>query len=173
MRNSNRVFMVLSACLFLMAGAAEALAGGKGKKKEGPANILQADSDLFKSAEEIEAEQAAAGDELVRGIDIPAIATPIAYNGRFKNYVFVALRLHIASGHDVWKLREKAHYARDDMIRAAHREDLAHPDNPEQVDAEKAREVWIAAAESVLGDGVIERVDFTSMDSKKLFGRGS
>lgn len=106
-----------------------------------------------------------AADVDARTMDAPYIAVPVVRNGALVNYVFVTLRLDIAPGVDLWRTREKAHFLRDALVRAAHVTQMADANDFNRLDEARAIQVFQAAAVSALGAGVVQSVAISSVHS--------
>lgn len=150
--------MSLIVAAALIAGPAVAAGGGGHSSNSKSGNRYEASWSLA------EPEEHARVEDSPSLIDMPIIVAPIVVDGRLVNYAFVSLRLDIADGRDPWKVREKTTYLRDAMIRAAHSEPLNDPDNPSQINREKAARVWMAAANRVLGDEAVREVRISNAD---------
>jgi hypothetical protein len=99
-----------------------------------------------------------------RLVDMPIIVAPLVVDGELKNYAFVTMQLDIAPGHDPWRVRSQAAYLRDAMLRAAHEQPVNPPHDSGSIDPEIATRVWTAAAERVLGDGVVGGLHIVGAD---------
>ncbi len=102
-----------------------------------------------------------------RTMDAPYIAAPILRNGVLSNYLFVSVRVDIAPGVDLWRTRERAHYLRDAMVRAAHRTQLADPNNPNALNTALAVQVFRAAAIEALGERAVRGVSISGTQSSR------
>jgi hypothetical protein len=95
-------------------------------------------------------------------MDAPYIAVPVVRDGVLVNYVFVTLRLDIAPGVDLWRTREKAHFLRDALVRAAHTGSLVDPERDDALNEAAALAAFRAAAEATLGTSAIRGLTITS-----------
>lgn len=107
------------------------------------------------------------GEAEPRSMDAPYIAAPIVRNGVLSNYLFVSVRVDIAPGVDLWRTRERAHYLRDALVRAAHRTPLADAENPNAIDTALAVQVFRAAAIEALGERAVRGVSITGAQSSR------
>jgi hypothetical protein len=94
-----------------------------------------------------------------RGIDLTALVLPVAENGRLRRYLFTSLRLDVAPGKDLWRTRERVHFLRDAIVRAAHRSPLASAEQ----DAIAA--LALAAANSAVEAGTFTAAAVLSVDA--------
>jgi len=145
--------------LLLLAAPAEAGDGKKSGKGDGPANRVYAAWSLDKPDE---ADIAPPDDG--RGVEVPNLVVPVTRDGRLETYVFVSVRLHVAPGVDPWRVRGRAHYIRDAMVRAAHRDSLAGAETA--FDRGKAESVWRAAANDAFGEDWVDAVYFLTVDER-------
>ena len=105
--------------------------------------------------------------DVARTMDAPFIAVPVVRNGRLVNYVFVSLRVDIAPGVDIWRTREKAHFLRDALVRAAHRTPLADPTNDDAINRPAALASFRAAAEQALGARAVRNITIVHTQSSR------
>lgn len=160
---------ILAAALFAAMAASPASAGGGGSSApSGPSNRVQA-SFTLNGEEEHGEEEAEHGGENPRAIVLPSMALPAFRDGVLENYLFVSVRLIAADGVDAWRMRERAHYMRDAMIRAAHRRSVARADNVTEVDEEAAREVFREGLLEVVDAEDIARIDIIAVDSRRSY----
>jgi hypothetical protein len=101
----------------------------------------------------------------VRTIEQANVITPVVRNGRLVNYLFVTVKVELAQGGDVFKLKERAHFLRDSLIRASHRSALADPADPSKLNAAAAQAAFHAAAVEALGPKAVKAVTIVSVDS--------
>jgi len=103
-----------------------------------------------------------AADVDARTMDAPYIAVPVVRNGALVNYVFVTLRLDIAPGVDLWRTREKAHFLRDALVRAAHATPLVDPLRDDVINEPLAIATFRAAAQQALGANAVRNISITA-----------
>lgn len=113
-------------------------------------------------AEKGEAEQLSS-----RSMDAPYLAVPVVRNGYLANYLFVSVRVEIASGVDLWRTREQAHILRDALVRASHEHDLSNPEDPHSLNEARAIEVYRAAAIAALGERAVAAVTIVATYSSQ------
>lgn len=102
-----------------------------------------------------------------RSMDAPYLAVPVVRDGVLVNYLFVSVRVEIAQGVDLWRTREKAQFLRDALVRACHANQLANPNDPNQLDQPRAIAVFRATAAQVLGDRAVRGVSIISAYSSR------
>jgi hypothetical protein len=95
------------------------------------------------------------------------IAVPVVREGRLVNYLFVTLRIDIANGVDLWRTRERAHFLRDSLVRAAHRTDLVDPARDDQLNRPAALAVFRAAAQEALGARAVRAITIADVRSSR------
>lgn len=86
------------------------------------------------------------------------VILPVVRDGRLVNYIFVSVRVELAPNGDLFRLKERAHFLRDALLRASHRTSLADPRADDRVDATAASRAFAAAAEEALGRGSVRGV---------------
>lgn len=105
-----------------------------------------------------------------RSMDAPYLAVPVVRDGFLANYLFVSVRVEIASGVDLWRTREQAHILRDALVRASHAEDLSNPNDPNAINESHAIEVYRAAAIAALGERAVGPVTIVATYSSQGTG---
>ncbi len=154
-------------CLIALSAAAFAASpayGGPGGKK-GAGNKIHANFEI----RDDQPQPMQVGEAGPRAVDVPTLAVPVFEDGRLLNYLFVSVRLQMADGVDVWKLRDRVHYLRDAMLREAHAVSVGRTDDPTRIDEDKAREVLRRGVARVTDPDQIVQIEFLSVDSKREF----
>ncbi|MFN5616191.1 MAG: hypothetical protein ACK45V_10980 [Brevundimonas sp.] len=95
-------------------------------------------------------------------ISLLSVGLPVIAEGRVRNYVFLGVRLHVAPNHNLAPLRLKEPYLRDALVKAAHRTPFTVAGDYSRLDPAAVNRVLTAAATSLLGRGVITRVEVVS-----------
>ncbi len=162
---TSRLLISLFAALFLSAPAIGA--GGGGGDASEPSNRVRAGFTLDPVYSDQPVDETTTSSENPRVIDIPTMVMPAFRNDHLENYLFVTVRLVASEGVSHWRLRERTHYMRDAMIRAAHRTSVADPNDPTRLDMEAAREVMQEGLDEVLEPGSIERVEIIGVDTRR------
>jgi hypothetical protein len=103
--------------------------------------------------------------DMARKIDIPSIGAPITVNGRLVNYMFLTVSIEVGDGVDAWAIRDRAHFMRDAMLRAAHRTSLGFEDQPSRIDGPRAARVLMDAAMSAVPPRSLARLDIVTAES--------
>jgi len=102
-----------------------------------------------------------------RTMDAAYIAVPVVRDGRLVNYLFVTVRVDIASGVDLWRTREKAHFLRDALVRAAHATPLASTERVDQLNEPAALRAFRGAAREALGERAVRSVSILQVHSSR------
>lgn len=131
-------FLILGLAMAAAAPARAAEHGGEAKKEE------------------------ASGD---RKMSAPNVVTPVVRNGKLVNYLFVSVDVEFTEKADALKLRDRAHFLRDSMLRASHRSALADPNDDFKLNFQAANPVFWQAAVEALGAPNVRKVSITSVDS--------
>jgi flagellar basal body-associated protein FliL len=95
-------------------------------------------------------------------VDLQPVALPIVSNGKLVNYVFVSLRLNLASSANAQKLREKEPFFRDALVRAAHRTPFNTATDLQSVDVGRLTASVMRDAATIAGPGAVRSVAVTS-----------
>lgn len=95
-------------------------------------------------------------------IDIAGVVLPVIIEGKAKNYVFVAVKLHLAPGKPAEPVRIKEAYYRDALVRAAHRVSLAVPQDWNRLNEAGIKGAVMGIAGVVSGPGVVQSVEVIS-----------
>lgn len=105
--------------------------------------------------------------EIARSVELGGLVFPVFDDkGKLKNYIFVNARMLVAPGKDPWKYREKAHYIRDAVLRAAHRTSFGQATNSSKLDEKLAATESMKAANAVLAEDALIGMTFTQIDSQ-------
>ena len=99
--------------------------------------------------------------------DMTTVGLPVISDDRVRNYIFVRFRLHLANGNDPLVVREKDPHLRDSIVRAAHRRPFTIEDNWNRLDGGPMAGWVMAAAATICGRGVVERVSILSQDPQR------
>ncbi|WP_122465807.1 hypothetical protein [Brevundimonas lutea] len=99
------------------------------------------------------------------GVGLPVIA-----GGRVRNYIFVTLRLVLAPGADMAAVRAKEPFLRDGLVRAAHRTPLPTAADGLSFDPARLTGVVTRMAPTVVGRGLIARVEVASQAPRRRTG---
>jgi len=101
----------------------------------------------------------AGADDGSRAIEIASVPAPVFADGKLLNYFFVTVHVVVADGQSVVKLRERAHFVRDALVRRLHETSIASPATFDQVDEKTLKAVVAAAARQALGEKAVGRVE--------------
>lgn len=105
--------------------------------------------------------------ESARTMDAPYIAVPVVRDGRLVNYLFVSVRVDIANGVDLWRTRERAHFLRDALVRAAHATPLADPQHDDRLNQAAAIAAFRTAAAQALGPRAVRNIQILTVQSSR------
>lgn len=95
-------------------------------------------------------------------VELQPLAMPIVIRGELVNYVFVYVRLNLASSANVTRLREMEPYFRDALVRAGHRTPFVVPSDYQKVDETRLTATMMREAIAIAGPGQIKSVVVTS-----------
>jgi hypothetical protein len=101
---------------------------------------------------------------------ISGVGLPVITDGRIRNYVFVALRLHLGGGATAEAMRPKEAFFRDALVRAGHRTPFVVPDDWTRLDERALSASLIRASASIVGPGKIVRVEVVSQAPRRRTG---
>ena len=117
---------------------------------------------------------ATAGDERpssgAASLAISGVGLPVIAGGRIRNYVFVALRLHLGGGATAEAMRAKEAFFRDALVRAGHRTPFVLPDDWTRLDERALSAGLIRASAAIVGPGKIVRVEVVSQAPRRRTG---
>jgi hypothetical protein len=100
-----------------------------------------------------------------RKVVAPNVVTPVVRDGKLVNYLFVTVEVELADGANALKLRDRAQFLRDSLLRATHRTGLADPADDKRLNYAAAKPVFAAAANEALGAANIKKVNIGTVDS--------
>ena len=106
-------------------------------------------------------------------LGIAGVGLPIIAGGRIRNYVFVALRLHLGGGATPESMRPKEAYLRDALVRAGHRTPFVVEDDWTRIDAAALSASLMRAAVPIAGRGAVTRVEVISQAPRRRTGVGA
>lgn len=99
--------------------------------------------------------------------NIENLGLPVITEGRLRNYVFVEIRLTLAAGQNPETVRAKAPHLRDALVKAAHRTPFVRPTDLNSLDARLLSAALMRSAATVVGRGVVTRVELTSQTARR------
>lgn len=108
-----------------------------------------------------EAKETAADRQMVA----PNVVTPVVRDGKLVNYLFVTVEVDFTDKANALKLRDRAHFLRDALLKASHRNALADPAHDNKLNTSAAIAVFKTAAIGVLGAENIKSVSIIGVDS--------
>jgi hypothetical protein len=95
----------------------------------------------------------------------PNVITPVVRDGKLVNYLFVTVEVDFTDQANAIKLRDRAHFLRDALLKASHRAPLADPAHDDQLNRAAAEAAFRVAANESLGPENIKSVTVTGVDS--------
>lgn len=121
---------------------------------------------LLLAAAPAAAEEAApASKQVGQYVDLQPVALPIIVGGQLANYVFVSVRLNLASGADTSRWRAKEPFLRDALVRAAHDTPFTVPNDYQKIDVAKLTSALMRVSAVICGPNVVRSVTVTSQVS--------
>ena len=106
--------------------------------------------------------------EVARSVVLGGLVFPVfTRDGKLKGYLFANARMLVAPGKDPWKYREKAHFIRDAVIRAAHRTSFNVAGDFNKLDEQLAARECLKAANEMVGEpNALVSMTFTQIASQ-------
>ena len=115
---------------------------------------------------------ASAGDAPAEAatLNISGVGLPIISGGRLRNYIFVALRLHLGGSATPQTMRTKEAYLRDALVRAGHRTPFVVAGDWTRIDPAALSASLIRSAATIAGRGSVTRVEIVSQVPRRRTG---
>jgi hypothetical protein len=131
MRHTRRSLFVLLAAATVVLTSAPAYAGPpEGEKSDRPDE-----------------------NEITRSLELSGLVFPVFdEKGMLRNYLFVNARMLVGPGKDPFKYRDKGHFIRDAVVRAAHRTSLNVKGDITKLDEKLAAAECLKAANDIVGE---------------------
>jgi hypothetical protein len=98
------------------------------------------------------------------------VGLPIISGGRLRNYIFVALRLHLGGSATPQTMRTKEAFLRDALVRAGHRTPFVVADDWTRIDAAAVSASLMRSAATIAGRGSVTRVEIVSQAPRRRTG---
>lgn len=95
-------------------------------------------------------------------VELQPVGLPVVVGGRLVNYVFVYVRVNLAAGADVSRLRDKEPYFRDALVRMAHRTPFTVAGDYNRIDEAKLTAALTREATAIAGGGAIRSIVVSS-----------
>ena len=157
---------LITIALLSMAIASPAFAsggGGHGKKSgKGKSNRIKAEWTIKNDV--IPEYKIPDQAQSLHSVDIPVVVAPIAVNGHLVNYAFLSIRVVLHKNVDSWKMRTKAHFMRDAVLRAAHAEPFGKSGERSLLDEERTLKLVRTAIKPWVSDAQLDHIEFLSID---------
>lgn len=112
------------------------------------------------------APEAEAGDT-APSVNVTGVSLPVIADGRLRNYVFVALKLHLRPGKSVDEVRAKQPYFRDAIVRTAYRAPFTLKNDWNRLHEGAINAAMVAIGGVVMGPGVVERCEVVSQTPRQ------
>ncbi|MFT4955388.1 MAG: hypothetical protein ACI8U3_001776 [Brevundimonas sp.] len=103
-------------------------------------------------------------------LNLVPLGLPVITEGRLRNYVFVNLRLLLASGQTAEAVRPHDPFIRDALVKAAHRVDFSAGGDWTRLNERMLTAATMAAARVVAGDGVVTSVEVQNQAPRRRTG---
>lgn len=117
------------------------------------------------------AEEGAGTIKIDPSIPLAPVAVPITVNGKLVNYVFLSIKIMLSPKADLYKLVGQEPYYRDALVRAAHRQNLGVPGDPNRVDEKLVKAILKREAASFMDTRMIASIEIVRQDPKKRVAR--
>jgi len=116
------------------------------------------------------AEDKGAPKEIGQYVDLAPVALPVVVRGQLVNYVFVSVRIILASSANAGKLRSREPYFRDALVRAGHRTPFTRPDDYLSLDTAKLKAALYREAATLTDPRDIQSIVVVSQAPKTRTG---
>lgn len=100
-------------------------------------------------------------------LNMPGVGLPVITEGRLRNYVFVALRLHLGGSATPESMRPREAFLRDALIRAGHRTPFIVPGDWNRIDAAALSASLMRSAAALVGRGAVTRVEIVNQTPRR------
>lgn len=108
------------------------------------------------------AEEKGANKQVGQYVDLQPVALPVVIDGQLVNYIFVSVRLNLASGADTSRWRAKEPYFRDALVRAAATTPFTLGKEYDKIDIAKMTASLMKSAAAIAGPNVVRSITVTS-----------
>lgn len=103
-------------------------------------------------------------------LNVAGVGLPVIEDGRIRNYVFVAIRLHLGGGKTVEQMRLKEPYIRDAVVKAAHRTPFIVPGDWTRLNERALAAAIVRAGVAAGGRGAVTRAEIVSQTPRRRTG---
>jgi len=117
---------------------------------------------LLISAAPAAAEEKQIAKQVGQYVDLQPVALPVVIDGQLVNYVFVTVRLNLASGADTSRWRAKEPYFRDALVRAGATTPFTLGRAYDKIDVAKMTASLMKSALAIAGPNVVRSVTVVS-----------
>jgi hypothetical protein len=105
-------------------------------------------------------------------VDLVPLALPVIANGMVRNYIYLRVRVNLASGVDAVKAREKEPHLRNALIYAGYRAPFTASDTWLKLDTAKLSASLSNEARTILGPKAVASVVVMSQDPQHISNVG-
>jgi hypothetical protein len=125
---------------------------------------------LLVAAPAIAADKDAKDAPMGQYVNVSPVAAPIVLDGRLINYIFVTLRIDLASNVDALRMRDKEPYFRDAFVRLAHRHPFVKPGDYTHVDERALKSAMMIEAARITGPRVVTGIEILTAQPQRVTG---
>lgn len=108
------------------------------------------------------AEEKQGSKQVGQYVDLQPVALPVVIDGQLVNYVFVTVRLNLASGADTSRWRAKEPYFRDALVRAGAETPFNADKSYDKIDDARLTASLMKSAAAIAGPNVVRSVTILS-----------
>lgn len=103
-------------------------------------------------------------------LNVAGVGLPVIEDGRIRNYVFVAIRLHLGAGKTPEQMRAKEPFIRDAIVKAAHRTPFTVSGDWSRLDERALTAALVRAGVAAGGRGSVTRAEIVSQTPRRRTG---
>lgn len=103
-------------------------------------------------------------------MELSPVGVPVVWEGKVINYVFVSVRLRLSPRADAARLRDKAPFFRDALVRVTHRQSFVKPYDFTHVDRAALAEAMLKESQRIAGPGAVTQVEITQETPQRRSG---
>jgi hypothetical protein len=155
---------LITIALLSLAVASPAFANGGKSKKSGGGKSNRIKAEWTIKNDVISEYKIPDQAQSLHSVDIPVVVAPIAVNGHLVNYAFLNIRVVLEKNVDTWKMRTKAHFMRDAVLRAAHESPFGKSGERSLLDEERTLTLIRTAIRPWVSDEQLDHIEFLSVD---------
>lgn len=99
-------------------------------------------------------------------VQLANIGIPVFSGHTVSNYLFVSVKIHLATGAPEAKFRDKEPYFRDAAVHAASKTSFADPKHLDQLDVPRFQAAMMTAFAQITGPGMIKSIEIVSQNAE-------